>query len=214
MTPTTWQRTEPRPTGGSITSTEQPSETRLDVTSLREDWAQLRDQTRILHSDTTDGHHRIRRQDLEQRAAQHNRRPLPDVLEELSDLGFSWRDIARALGVSVPALRKWRHGEPATPANRTRTSRFLAVCEYLSANVPTLTDVAGWFEMPLVDDPAITPLDLFAGAREDLVLDYGEEQEPDPAALLDRYDPAWRERRSDFEAIIADDGLPTIQLRR
>lgn len=213
MNSNTWQLKERRPTGGSITSTEPPSETRLDVTSLREGWAQLRDETRILHRDTTDGHHRVRKHDLGQRAAQHARRPLPDVLEELSDLGFSWRDIARALAVSVPALRKWRQGEPATPANRTRASRFLAACEYLSANVPTLTDVAGWFEMPLVDDPAITPLDLFAAGREDLVLDYGEEQEPNPEALLDRFDPTWRERSSDFEVIAAEDGLPTIQRR-
>jgi transcriptional regulator with XRE-family HTH domain len=214
MTEHVWKTESSRPTGGQLITMETaPTQTRTDLTELREDFASLRDQTRLLHHDTTNGHQRVRRADIDQRAAEHGRRPLPEVLEDISAYGFSWREIARALGVSVPALRKWRLGEPATPKNRTRAGRLLAVCEYLTQNVPIIDDVASWFELPLVPDPAVTPLDLYADDREDLVLDYGEQQEPDPAAVLDRYDPDWRDRRSNFEVIVADDGLPTIQRR-
>jgi hypothetical protein len=31
-----------------------------------------------------------------------------EMLRELAELGFAWRDIARLVGVSVPAVQKWR----------------------------------------------------------------------------------------------------------
>lgn len=201
-------------TGGAITEKPAPSETRIDVRQLRQNFASLRDEARVLHDDTAHGHQRVRRIDLDQRAAKHGRRPLTDVLTELSDLGFSWRDIARAVGVSVPALRKWRQGEPATPVNRTRAARLLGTCEYLLESVPGLGDIAGWFELPLVVDSAITPLDMYSAGREDLVLDYAEQPELDPDAILARFDPDWRERRSSFEVVVAEDGLPSIQRRQ
>jgi transcriptional regulator with XRE-family HTH domain len=215
MTPTgAWEHTNVSPpTGGDLTEPTKRSETRTDLTELRESYATLRDETRILHHDTASGHKRVRRYDLNQRAAEHARQPLPEVLDSIYDRGFSWRDIARSLGVSVPALRKWRYGEHATARNRTKAARLLAVCEYLEENVPTVSDVAGWFEIPLVPDPAITPLELYADGREDLVLDYAEQQEPDPNAVLDRFDPSWRDRRSDYEVVVAEDGLPSIQRR-
>lgn len=215
MSPTgTWEHARGSPpTGGELIESTKRSETRTDLTDLRESYANLRDETRVLHNDTSSGHARVRRYDLDHRAAGHAREPLVDVLNGIYHRGFSWRDIARCLGVSVPALRKWRSGEPATPANRTRALRLLALCEYLEESVPTVSDVAGWFEVPLVPDPAITPLDLYADAREDLVLDYAEQQEADPHAILDLYDPNWRDRRSEFEVIVAEDGLPSIQRR-
>lgn len=214
MTERAWHTEGSPPTGGDlVTIATEPTQTRTTLEELREGYASLRDETRLLHRDTSDGHQRVRSADIDQRAAEHGRRPLTEVLGEISAYGFSWREIARALGVSVPALRKWRQGEPATAQNRTRAGRLLAVCEYLRHNVPVIVDVASWFELPLVPDPAVTPLDLYAEGREDLVLDYGEQQEPNPAAVMDRYDANWRDRRSDFEVIFADDGRPTIQQR-
>jgi hypothetical protein len=32
------------------------------------------------------------------------------LLNELAELGFAWRDIARMVGVSVPAIQKWGRG--------------------------------------------------------------------------------------------------------
>lgn len=214
MTKRTWHTEGSPPTGGDLLTIKAvPTQTRTELTELRQDYASLRDVARLLHRDTADSHQRVRRADIDQRAAEHGRRPLTEVLVGIFQYGFSWREIARALDVSVPALRKWRQGEPATVQNRTRAGRLLAVCEYLTHNVPVIDDVASWFELPLVPDPALTPLDLYADGREDLVLDYGEQLEPNPAAVLDRYDPNWRDRRSDFEVIVADDGRPTIQRR-
>lgn len=213
MTASPWVPTDTSPTGGQLVDHHEPSQTRTDLTELRDDFASLRDRTRVLHDSTAYNHDRVRKFSLDDRAATHAREPLPDVLTQIYDLGFSWRDLSRMLDVSVPALRKWRQGEPATPANRMKVARLLATCEYLTQNVPTLHDVASWFEIPLVPDPAITPLDLYTDGREDLLLDYAEQQETDPTAILDRYDPEWRARRSDFEVIAGEDGIPSIQRR-
>lgn len=209
----TWSEArDARPTGGDLVEPSVTSTTRTDLTDLREGFATLRDTSRIIHDLSAGGHEQVRRADLDQLAAENGRMQLQEVLTLISSRGFAWRDIARCLGVSVPALRKWRHGESATPANRAKAARFLAICEYLEHNALN-PDVAGWFEFPLVPDPAITPLDLYAEGHESLVLDYAEHQEPDPIAVLDRYDPDWRSRRSDFEVILAEDGMPSIQRR-
>ena len=48
------------------------------------------------------------------------------MLTELADLGFAWRDIARMVGVSVPAVQKWRKGEKASGDSRIRVASLLA----------------------------------------------------------------------------------------
>lgn len=201
------------PTGGRLITRTEPDQTRINLGGLRQDYASLRDETRLLHLDTATGHHRIRRSELTQRAGDHARGAVPNILRDIYERGFSWTDIARCLGVSVPALRKWRNGESITPANRTRAARFLALCEYLERNVPVLADVAGWFETPLVPEANLTPMDLYIAGREDLVLDYAEQPEANPHSIMDRHDPSWRERISDFEVIVGEDGVPSIQHR-
>lgn len=35
---------------------------------------------------------------------------MASMLSDLAELGFAWRDIARLVKVSVPAVQKWRKG--------------------------------------------------------------------------------------------------------
>ncbi len=46
-----------------------------------------------------------------------------DLLSELADLGFSWTSVARIVGVSIPAVRKWRQGDAVSGHNRRRLAQ-------------------------------------------------------------------------------------------
>ena len=158
-----------------------------------------------LHSDSLE-------EELRSRAVRHAREQLPTLLERLSTLGFSWRDIAKLAGVSVPAVRKWRQGESATGDNRQRVARIVALCE-IAAQRFHIADVAGWLETPLHPDAPLNGLDLMASERFDLVLALAHEQPGDPERVLDEFEPDWRARyRSDVEVFTASDGMPALRL--
>lgn len=149
---------------------------------------------------------------LRVRTSQQKKEPLVKRLDTLSELGFAWADLARIFGVSVPALRKWRQGEAATPANDLRVAEMVAVCKVLADYVPHMTDVASWLEMPLAAESPVTGVDLLAGGRIDLVLRYARYDDGD--AVLDEFDPGWRERpESPVKVVIGPDGLPALTIR-
>lgn len=149
---------------------------------------------------------------LRLRTSQQKKEPLVDRLNALSDLGFAWADLARIFGVSVPALRKWRQGEAASPSNDFRVAELVALCEMLDEDVPTVADVASWLEMPFTSDSPLTGIDLLAEGRIDLVLRYARNNYGD--VILDEFDPGWRERpQSPIEVVVGPDGLPALTLR-
>ena len=89
---------------------------------------------------------------------------------------------------------------------------MLAACD-LIMNHFQVDEIASWFEMPLPGVP-VTPIDLYAADRTDLVFDYASEQ-ADPERLMDEFDPGWRERyRSDFEVVTVSDGNFSIRPKR
>jgi hypothetical protein len=129
----------------------------------------------------------------------------------VADLGFAWRDIARLLGVTVQAIQKWRRGANTSGENRRNIAGLLAACAMLSENYG-IQEVASWFEMPLLQGLAVTPIDLWASDRPDLVFDYGSGHGTDPEQTLTNWDPQWRERyRSDFEVFRAEDDQLSIR---
>ena len=153
-----------------------------------------------------------------ERSNQRNKESLLELLNELRGLGFSWSNIARVSGVSVPAVRKWRRGGSATAHNRMRVAKIAALCD-IARELYSFPDVAAWLETPLdhqasLDYEApITPIDLIAAQRFDLVLlltsDYGGNPEP----VLDQFDPEWRQRyASNVEVFTAPDRLPGIRI--
>lgn len=139
-------------------------------------------------------------------------KPLLKLIERLNSLGFSWQDIARISGVSMPALRKWRHGHSPTGINRQRVAMVVAFCR-IAKEKYLIEDVAGWLESPLHPSAPITGLDLVAEERCDLALELVSTGLQDPESVLDRFDPGWKDRYgSQVEVFAAPDGLPGLRL--
>lgn len=174
------------------------------LSTLTGEVAGIRDTARFLHEDAEELHHSLQQEDLNARTALKAREGVQDLLQQIAARGFAWSTIAELVGVSVPALRKWRAGEGASGENRREVARFTALCEWLDEYF--ITDVASWFEVPLADDVRLTPEGLYRAGRIDLVLDYAANRVA-PEQVLDAFDPSWREsRRSRFDVFEASDG--------
>lgn len=134
------------------------------------------------------------------------------LLEELSDLGFSWRDIARTSQVSVPTLRKWRLGAPAAGENRKRVAAMAAFCD-IAREKYLIREVASWLETRIHLDVPITPMDLIANDRWDLVRRLASNHGPESELVLDEFEPGWRHRYdSPVEVFTGPDGFPGVRL--
>jgi hypothetical protein len=133
-----------------------------------------------------------------------------EILDELADTGFGWRDIARMVRVTVPAVQKWRRGEGTSGANRLLLASILAACDLIVKHYE-VREIASWFEMPIIREVPLTPIDLWASGREDLVFEHAS-QHRDPESTLTAFDEHWRDRyHSDFEVYLEEDGLPAIR---
>ena len=138
---------------------------------------------------------------------------LPALAEELGDLGFSWRDVARTAGITPQRLRQWREGAPAHSGNRERVATLVAFCEMVRRE-HRINDVAGWLETPVSPEAPVTGMDLVVSDRFDLVLHLAAGGGDDAEAVLEEFDPGWRLRyASDAEVFTAPDGLPGLRLR-
>jgi transcriptional regulator with XRE-family HTH domain len=139
------------------------------------------------------------------RTAQRGKAAPAELLRELGELGFAWRDIAGLLGVSVQALQKWRRGENVTGLRRREIASLLAACDLITEH-NGIEEVASWFEMPLSDLAPIAPFDLWLAGRHELLFDAASQQVSEEEILTD-FDPEWRERyESGFEVFRAADG--------
>lgn len=75
------------------------------------------------------------------------------------------------IGVSVPAVQKWRRAGGVTGENRRRLASILALCDVVTERY-MVQDVASWFEMPISSLAPITPVDLYTEGQHDLVLEH------------------------------------------
>ncbi len=167
---------------------------------------------RTLNNDVDNLHKRTHEDEWRTAAAERGKTNVKSMLTELADLGFAWRDIARMVGVSVPAVQKWRKGEKASGDSRIRVASLLAACDLITRHY-MVEEIASWFEMPLSSSAPVTPIVLYAANRADLVFEFASGH-VDPEALLSEFDPSWRERyRSDFEVFEAGDGSRSIRMK-
>jgi hypothetical protein len=188
------------------------SETQTALSQLTEDIGFTRTAVGTLSEHVADLHNRVRQALLAARTARL-RDSGAQLLEELSDLGFAWRHVARLVGVSVPAVQKWRRGEKMSPENMDRVATLLATCDLIH-NSFFVNDVASWFEIRILPDVPIRPMDLYAAGRSDLLLDWVSQHERDPLKLVSDFDPDWRERYdSDFEVFEATDGELALRFK-
>jgi len=186
------------------------SSTQLSAKLLTERTGAVRGRARQLTSDTDELHRDTTFTEWAARTAMRGKEAPAELLNELADLGFAWRDIARMLGVSVPAVQKWRRGERITGDNRSNLAGLLAACDLVTEHY-LVSEVASWFAMPIVADSPLTPADLYAARQADLVFDYASGHS-DPEAVLTNFDPDWRERyRSEYEVFTASDGQRSLR---
>src|ERR1700678_3067776 len=89
---------------------------------LRDDVTQLADRATSLHVDQ-------QQSQLIYRTTQLAQSDPRDLLRELSERGFSWPTLAKLVGVTTAAIRKWRRDSPVTPENRRRLAGVVAFCE-------------------------------------------------------------------------------------
>ena len=198
-------------TGAETAVPERPSRTRV-LAAVVEDAGFLRTQARLLHEDVTVlGRHiaRTHREalssQLDARARELAKRGVTEMLDELAGAGFAWRDLAAIVGVSVPAMRRWRQGDPPTGANRLAIARLLALVEVLR-NDHQVADVASWMEVPLAEGAPLTAIDLARAGRFEDVVEVAANHVSGEQAL-DDWQPDWRQRyRSEFEVFEAPDG--------
>lgn len=189
-----------------------PSAVRTGETKLHRA-AGLRDVKTIEAGDATASHHDAIVEDLDGRATVKARKDVPALLDELAERGFSWRDIAKLAGVSVPAVRKWRTGGTYQSSRRSDLARIAGLCDLLDEYL--VTHPAGWLEMPVAKGVPITWMDLYLAGREELIVDAVSHRQQDVHHVLDEFEPGWRERyRSDFEVFEDVDGKPSIRAKR
>lgn len=165
---------------------------------LGDDVAQTARQAGEVHRQAFEAQLNLRARDLA-------RRPASSLLDDIAGRGFAWRDIARLVGVSVPAVRRWRQGEPPTGSHLLAIARLLSLIDILRSD-HLVAEVSSWMEMPLVPEARLTGIDLAAAGRFADLFDLAAGHES-PEPLLDRWQPDWRERyQAEFEIFEASDG--------
>ncbi|MFD8075829.1 hypothetical protein ACFV3E_24630 [Streptomyces sp. NPDC059718] len=170
----------------------------------------LRSSGKEVAKSTTELHQQALFIDWQHRTNERGKLAPKALLEEIAGLGFAWRDVARLIGVSVPAVQKWRRAGGVTGGNRRGLASLLAMCDLITEKY-LIQEVASWFEMPIYTDVPVTPIDLWAAGRRDLVLEHANGHS-DTEQILNDYDPDWRERfRSDFEVYLDSDGEMSIR---
>lgn len=179
---------------------------------LTDQAGQLRNVNAVLANDLSNVHHRAFKVQIETHTAKIAKRAPTELLSDISEMGFGWRDIARMVGVSVPALRRWRHGESPTGEHSRRIAELAAFVRILTED-HLVADVASWMEMPITRDVPLSGIDLYADGHLLAIFDLASEHIT-PEQALDEADPGWRERyHSDFEVFRAGDGQPAIRPR-
>lgn len=182
--------------------------------SLSRRAAALRDEVELTHNDVKELHHETVSAALDERTAVIAMADPAELLESLgTEGGLSWTTVARLVGVTPTAVRKWRRGEQITPQNRHRLARACALLEMLRPYA--VADPASWLEMHISQDAVVTPVDLFGAGRADLIFELAGRR-TNPHAVLDAYEPDWRTRYGvddRFGVVEAPDGQLSIVQR-
>lgn len=201
---------EPGTAGADINPPPPLPETRTVAAQLTEQAGYYRRLARYLNDETNELHQRRHFTEWNARTNERARSGIQETLDELAALGFAWRDIARTVGVSIPAVQKWRRGEGATGESRQKVASLLAACDLVRQHYG-IREVASWFETPLQIGVPAAPIDLWVDGRPDLVFEFASGH-ADSEQVLTEWEPRWRERyRSEFEVFRAGDGELSIR---
>ncbi|MDG4666061.1 transcriptional regulator [Mycobacterium sp. 236(2023)] len=166
-----------------------------------------------LHGEVCETRRHLHLVELDDKTVERAKSAPIQALEQLSDYGFAWRDVARVIGVSVPALNKWRKGTGITGENRLKIARLLALIDMLADRF--IDEPASWLEMPIAEGVGLNRLDLLQQGRFDLVLALASEHTGDGTVetVMKEVDTNWRDSlvESNFESFVAEDGAISIR---
>jgi transcriptional regulator with XRE-family HTH domain len=180
--------------------------------SLRADY--LRTKYDLLGGEVHEVQGEARELDLSDRTLEKTKKSVAGLLEELAGgRGMGWSDIAEILGVSISAIRKWRHGGDASPESRSKLARVAALLDVLERK-GLIQDPATWMEMdlPLEAGYFIRPWDLYIEGHGTALIELAERRRT-VAQVLDQVRPNWRDSRSDFGVVLDGDGERSIRRR-
>lgn len=204
----TIRKTAPRSTNSAQVHDTLPS-LLVRTAELRDEYAEGFGGATALHGD-------VQQLSLDGRTRSLETADTVELLERLADEeGFSWATLARCLGLSATALRKWRRGEAPSPQNHQRLARLAAFTELIHELQPRIVDVPFWLEAPVSDATSLTRIDLYRLNKHSELLDLATERD-DEQTVLDRVAPKWRQehRRDDrFEVVWHADGTNSIVVR-
>lgn len=176
-------------------------------------WRERRSHHRAHGRRLANGHRDHYLNDLRQSQASLRRFGVADLLAEASTaFGITWSDIARLVGVSVPALRKWRRDQnAASPANHDRLAGLVAFLRMLKKI--GVYEPATWLAMPLHPDFTVAPRDLYQVGNVAALLDHaaGNVTVED---MLDEVTPDWRQLWPREHDVITDDAGEQFLVRR
>jgi hypothetical protein len=196
--------------GGTVSPRTIPASTQTTAILLTDEISTLRHRVTALGGDVAKNHRKSYELEWDIQTQLRQAQSPQKLLEELSDEGFAWRDVARMLDVSVPAVKKWRSGERLSGTNRARLSRLVGALDFLKIHY-LVDDLGSWMETPLREDVPVTPIDLWISGPPKLFFEYGT-RHATVEQTLDGYDADWRERySSEFEVFRDADG--TLGLR-
>jgi transcriptional regulator with XRE-family HTH domain len=200
-------------TAGATATVGQVGEERPTFASISKKAANLRDVVELTGQDVKGLHRETVLAALDERAAVFGVQDPSLLLDVLgTEYGLSWSTVAKMIGVTPTAIRKWRRGEQLTPQNRQRLALLLAFLELLRSPFP-VADPASWLEMPISAEATLTPADLYAANRRDLLVDLASLRQSSHA-VLDAFDPAWRTSYATddrFAVVRAPDGALSIR---
>lgn len=171
----------------------------------------LRSGLGVVSEDLAQVHGDSLRLQLESRADVAAKRSPVRLLEELADWGFSWTSVARVVGVSIPAVRKWRQGSPLSGENRRHLALLVAFVGVLEEDY-LVQDGASWLDMPLAES-ALTGIDVLAAGQSHELMQYAAGY-INSRDLLDSALPSWRNTLDErFEVYEEGDGERALRMR-
>jgi len=142
------------------------------------------------------------------------KRGVRDILESLAGgFGLAWVDLAKMVGVSVPAIRKWRLDGGVNPENHRRIAEVWAFLSVLEKHAH-VADPAGWIAQRMIDGHTVTVRHLYSPTNVGRLLDYATSA-TGAADVLDKVEPGWREEYATADEVVPfDDGGLAIVGRR